>query len=138
MLRDLIIERLKTGVPALKRVSSAADLASAKADAKQFPCAYVMTLAEQGGEARYMTGLVAQRRIVKIGVVLAVKNVRDATGMAAGGDMDALRSQTDAALFGWRPDNDHEALIFSGGKLLALIDGEVWWQDEYTTEFDRR
>lgn len=138
MLRDLVIERLKANIPALRNVSTAADLASAKIDAKQFPCAYVLLLAEQGGAARYMTGLVAQQRIQRIGVVLAVRNVRDAVGSAASVDMDALRTQTDAALFGWKPDEAHEALIFSSGKLLALIDGEIWWQDEYTTEFDRR
>jgi len=138
MLRDLIIARLQTQCPSLKRVSTAADLASAKTDAKQFPCAYVLTLAEQGGAARYMTGLVAQQRNVRIGVVLAVRNVRDATGAAASADMEVVRVETDAALFGYRADEAHEVLVFSQGKLLALIDGEIWWQDEYTTEFDRR
>lgn len=52
--------------------------------------------------------------------------------------MDALRAQTDAALFGWLPDELHSPLVFSSGKLLGLLDNELWWQDEYTTEFDRR
>jgi hypothetical protein len=138
MLHDLIVAQIKTAVPELKKVSLVADLASAKADAKSFPCAYVLTLSEQGGLPRYMSGVVAQQRTARIGVVLAVRNVRDAAGTAAAGDMDALRAQVDAALFGWKPDEAHGALIFTGGALLALLDGEVWWRDEYTTAFDRR
>lgn len=136
-LSDLIVARLNT-IAELKKVGKAADLASAKTDAKTFPCAYVVTLAERGGEARYMTGMVAQQRTPRMGIVLAVRNVRDATGAAGSGDMDALRALTDAALFGWKPDEAHDALIFTGGALLTLLDGEVWWQDEYTTKFDRR
>ncbi len=138
MLRDLVIERLKADMPSLRKVGTAADLAAARTDAKQFPCAYVLTLSERGSSARFMTGLVAQQRIQRIGLVLAVRNVRDAAGAAASVDMDALRTQTDAALFGWKPNEVHDALVFESGKLLALIDGEVWWQDEYTTGFDRR
>lgn len=139
MIRDLIIAHLKAQIPTLKRVGSATDLASAKTDIKSaMPCAYVMQLAEQGGAIRYMTGVVAQKRIQRYAVVLMVRNVRDATGLAASIDMDALRLLTDAALFGWIPDATHSPLIFTGGKLLGLFDGELWWQDEYTTEFDRR
>lgn len=139
MLRDLVIARLKTQVPALKKVGMAIDLAAAKTDpSKAFPRAYVMTLAEAGGGNRYLSGFVAQKRTQRIGVVLMVSNVRDTTGETTGGDMDALRSLTDAALFGWSADDAHAPLIFARGSLLGLIEGQLWWQDEYTTEFDRR
>lgn len=139
MLRDLIIARLKTQVPALKRVGKAVDLAAAKADVSVvFPRAYVMTLGENGGTSRYASGTVAQKRVVRIGVVLMVKNVRDTTGNATSNDMDALRLLTDAALFGWEADAAHSPLIFNRGSLLGLVEGDLWWQDEYTTEFDRR
>jgi len=139
MLRDLIIARLKAQVSGLRKVGTAADLAGAQADTQnQFPCAFVLVLAEQGGAPRYMSGLTAQKRTPRIAVVLAVKNVRDMIGNASGGDMELLRQQTDAALFGWMPDGDHAPLIFASGKLMGLLGGELWWQDEYTTEFDRR
>ena len=139
MLRELVIARLRAQVPDLRRVGSALDLAGARAEIKgQYPCAFVMTVAEAGGPARYMTGRVAQKRTPRIAVVLMVRNMRDGTGLAASSDMDALRAQTDAALFGWLPDELHSPLVFSSGKLLGLLDNELWWQDEYTTEFDRR
>lgn len=139
MLRDLVIARLKAQVPALKRVGMAIDLAAAKADISvAFPRAYVMTLGENGGTSRYLSGAVAQKRSVRIGVVLMVKNVRDNVGAATTSDMDALRQVTDAALFGWGADDAHSPLIFMRGSLLGLAEGELWWQDEYTTEFDRR
>jgi hypothetical protein len=139
MLRDLVIARLKAQVPALKRVGMAIDLAAAKADISvAFPRAYVMTLGENGGTSRYLSGAVAQKRSVRIGVVLMVKNVRDNVGTATASDMDALRQVTDSALFGWGADDAHSPLIFARGSLLGLAEGELWWQDEYTTEFDRR
>lgn len=139
MLRDFIIARLKAQIPALKRVGKAVDLAAAKADVSvAFPRAYVMTLGESGGAIRYMSSTVAQKRVMRIGVVLMVKNVRDTIGSATGNDMDALRQLTDAALFGWAADTTHSPLVFNRGSLLGLVGGELWWQDEYTTEFDRR
>jgi hypothetical protein len=138
MLRDLIIAHLKAQVPSLKKVGMAMDLNAAMNETKQFPCAFVMSIAETGAANRYMTGAVAQKRTQRIAVLLAVRNVRDATGQAADTDMDALRSQTDAALFGWQANDTHSPLVFSAGKIMGLINGNLWWQDEYTTEFDRR
>lgn len=139
MLRDLIITRLKDQVISLRKIGKAADLASAMQDgSNQFPRAYVLPNAEQGGQPRLMTGAVAQRRTPRIGIVLVVKNVRDMVGDAAGSDMEALRLLTDEALFGWKPDDAHSALMFAGGRLLNISNGEVWWQDDYTTDYDRR
>lgn len=139
MLRDLVIARLKAQVPALKKVGMAIDLAAAKTDpSKAFPRAYVMTLAEAGGSSRYLSGTVAQKRTQRVGIVLMVSNVRDTVGIATSQDMDALRLVTDGALFGWGPDDAHSPLLFARGTLLGLIEGQLWWQDEYTTEFDRR
>ena len=141
MLIDLAITRLKAQVPALKAVGTAADLALARANAAasvQFPRAYVLTVAETGQNNRFLSGGVAQHRQVRLAVVLVVRNVRDASGVAAGGDMQTLRALTDAALFGYTPADFIEPLMFDAGKLLALQDGELWWQDEYLTSFDRR
>jgi len=139
MLIDLVIARLKSQVPNLKKVGTAADLGLAKGDASnQYPRAYVMVVAEHGSQNRYMTGAVAQERQVHLAVVLVARNVRDAAGAAAGADMEVLRQVTDAALFGWTPTEVHQPLVFSTGKLLTLLDGELWWQDEYATAYDRR
>lgn len=139
MLTELIIARLQAKVPALLFVGSAADVPSGATGMRnQVPCAYVYNMSESGTDSRYLTGMVAQKRQQRVAVALVVKNVRDMQGAAASQDMDALRVQTDAALFGWTPDAVYAPLIFVSGRFLGFKDGQLWWQDEYTTHFDRR
>lgn len=135
----LLIARLKASVPDLKDVQGGANLAALKEfPPARFPCAYVYVTAEQGGANRYMTGLTAQRRTQTLGVVLVVRNVRDAIGAAAQSDLDALRVKVDAALMGYIPAPEYEPLVFSRGALLSLGDALLWWQDDYQTSRDVR
>lgn len=140
MLSDLIIARLKAQVPALHYVGRAVDLTAAQKEMKpaMFPAAFVLPLSETGGAPRYMTGVVAQKRTAGFSVVLVVRNLRDLSGAAASSDIEALRQLTDAALFGWVPDATHNAMIYNKGAMICLLQEELWWQDEYSTSFDRR
>lgn len=135
----LTIDRLRTQCPQLKDVLPASDLAAIKEQPPlRFPTAYVLAVRESGSGNRYMTGAVAQRRQMTVAIMLLVKNVRDARGGAATTDMDALRILVDDALFGWLPSQEYEPLVFQRGSLMQMHGGELWWQDEYTTEYDRR
>lgn len=140
MIADLLVARLKLAVPLLRTVGKAADLTQAQqgAASRPLPCAYVVALGEQSADSFAATGATTQTRIPRLGVVLAVKKVRDLIGDAAGTDMDALRLQVDAALFGWLPEASYTPLLFTQGRLLGMLDSELWWMDEYTTETQRR
>lgn len=134
-----IIDRLKQQVPELRKVGISADLQSAQADTGNlFPRAYVMQVAEQGGANGGMTNAVIQERIQRFAIVLAARNVRDLRGESASADMTTLRDKVDTALFGWQPTPAHGPSMFSSGRLVALLDGQLWWQDEYTTATQRR
>lgn len=139
-LSALLIARIKSSVPALLDVFTGADLAALKeGQPLRSPTAFVFMLNEAGGANRYMTGAVAQKRSQQVAVVLAVRNVRDATGAKAQLDVDGLRAQVDAALFGWSPNAAiYDPLTFQRGGLVELSNGWIWWQDEYLTQFDRR
>jgi hypothetical protein len=52
--------------------------------------------------------------------------------------LDGLRVKVDAALFGWEPAAIYDPLLFVRGGLIELKDGVLWWQDEYSTQTDKR
>jgi len=138
-LSSLVIARIKAQVPELLDVLTGADLAAINTTPPlRYPCAYVYSLSESGNDNRYMTGMTAQRRTQAVGVLLLVRNVRDAVGHAAKVDLDALRIKLDAALFGYVPAPEYEPLIFTRGALVQLADGVLLWQDDYTTRRDHR
>lgn len=137
MLQNLIIARLLDKV-STRHIYAAASLAAVQAASPLMPAVFVLSTGEQGGDTRYLSGTVAQKRIASFTIISAVKNVRDAHGAAASSDMIQLRSQIDDALFGWTPDAAYSPIIFSQGASAGFIDQELWWQDHYSTLFDRR
>lgn len=137
-LTQLVAARLKLKVSGLGMVGDAADLASIRRETLQFPAAFVVLLADKGGQNGLNSGnSVSQRREQRLGVVLAVRNIRSGQGADALHEIDALRQQVDAALIGWQPGtgDTYDPVLFSAGKLLDMSNGEMWWQDEYLTAY---
>ncbi len=134
---DDIVTRLDTEVAALKLVGGAADFQNAaESNPKVTPAAFVIPL-EDMPTASETTALV-QRVFVTIGVVLVVRNVTDAKGVAAKQDLEALRVAVKEKLLGWEPAEGCDPLERGPGRLLAFRDGHMWWQDIYKTAyFDR-
>ena len=133
-LAALVAARLAAtaGVPGT--VGDAADLSSARGGTLTFPAAFVIPLAEAAGPNALGAGAVEQRRTVRVGVVLAVRNLRARGGEALQG-IEALRGAVDAALLGWPPADRYDPLLFGSGKLVSMEDGVMWWQDEYLTAY---
>lgn len=130
-----VIAHLKTAVPALVKVSGAADFAAAGADLKNsLPAAYVLPLAEKA-DASPLADAVLQRVGSRFGVVVAVSNLRDPRGENAHGALEPLRQAVIAALLGWPPSDAHEPVEFAAGRILSFTDGVLWWQDEFTTAY---
>jgi len=129
-----ILDRLNTHVTALRQTGGAADLAAARDDLRIAPAAYVIPLRETPGRNE-LGEAIWQRVTVRLGLVLAVRNVRDARGEAAAEDLEALRQSVRAALLGWAPAMGHDPLEYGGGRLLALTNAILWWQDDFTTAF---
>ncbi|MBP9800650.1 MAG: hypothetical protein KBD39_11105 [Sterolibacterium sp.] len=124
-------------VAALRRVAGAAEFqAAANAHPLAGPAAYVMLLGESPG-ASPLANAMLQRVEVSIGIALAVRNVADSTGAAAGDALDDLRAAMTAALLGWTP-TDAEPLYRGQGQLLAFKDGWLWWQDIWHTAYYER
>jgi hypothetical protein len=130
-----IVTRLKSQVPSLVMVGRAADFqVAAESNPPATPAAYILSLSEEATPSALASD-VAQRVALVIGVVLVVRNVADAQGLAAQADMDVLRAAVKAVLLGWPPIDDADPLERASSHLLAFRDGHMWWQDSYITAF---
>lgn len=146
--------RIKDVVEGVKFIGGAAAVAALKDTAISYPAVFVLTLSETGGANNLACMAVEQNRTQRLGIIIAVKNVKDASGNAAINDLQKLRLQIDDALTGWSPQlvdaitnlyNYYfkpvvwvDPVMFASGRLLSLADGVVWWQDEYVTNYLRR
>ncbi len=132
---DAVIARLEASVPLLKAVGGAAQFQNAAESLpKSTPAAFVIPL-EENPSGSAMGDMVIQRVAVTFGVILVVRNLSDAKGVAARQDMEALRAAVKAALLGWQPTADYDPLERGRSGLLAFKDMHMWWQDIYLTSY---
>lgn len=127
-----IRDRLKAMDPAIFRlVEDAAAFASLVGEPKTTPAAYVLVEEEQSGDNERMTGPVLQRVEADIAVVIITRNVSDAIGGAAAGDIDALKAVVRKALIGFVPTASQggDPLIHVSGNLLKAKNGHVWHRE---------
>lgn len=138
MLSDDVLTRIKAQVSGLQSTGIAANLAAIKRGTTKFPAVFVVPKSRRGNGNRYMTGVVAQKREVRVQIVMAVRNISGVAGGNAITDIEQLYDLVDAALFGWCPSAAHDPLMLVDGQMVEMQDGECWWIDEYVTAFDRR
>lgn len=129
------IARIDDQVVVLRNhVAGAAEFEAAKESIAHTPAAFVLPLRELAKENEQDTG-VLQRTSVRFGVLLAVRNVRDARGAASSQDLKALRASVFTALLGWAPTADHDPVTYAAGQIMLLSKGVLWWQDEFITAY---
>lgn len=127
-----LVDRLKAQVPALKRVAGVADLVAAKGSFTAFPAAYVIPERESASP-NALHGVHDQQIVEAFTVLHLVKNAKDATGLAAQGDLKALVDATRAALKGWQPTVNHTPADLVQGGPLELTDQILYWPETYQT-----
>jgi len=121
-------------------VAGAADLAALLGGAiRATPAAWVVPLAESGG-ANELIGALHQQLTVTVGVVVACRNVADATGDAAIAELTDLRRAVREALLNWTPADlpGGEPFRFLRGGLLSFANAIVWWQDQFQVRYTLR
>jgi len=128
-----IVTRLEGEVAGLKHVAGVLAYAQLKTQAPT-PAAYVLPLAEDARPSGTGTMLVRQLVIRRFGVLLAVSAKNDRHGSKAEDALDTLRGAVHAALLGWAPNTEHEPVSYLRGRLVDIVGGAVWWQDEYATD----
>ena len=130
-----LITKLKSDCPLLIQVGGAADFAQAKSVLKnKVPAGFVIPLADQASPNTSATIVVQQRVVQQFGVILAVSNLRDATGEKAINDLFLVRQQIFQKLIGWYPPSATNSMEFGGGNLMDMDDQVVWWQDNFSID----
>jgi len=131
---DLIATRIM-GAPGCQilTIGTGLDLAAAlKAPPAKMPAAYIWPVAATGAPN---TMINTHRQVITeaVGVTLALRRHGDALGARKVADLDQLSRWLRALLVGWQPDETHEPLSFDRAGLDAMVDGVVWWTEQFTT-----
>lgn len=123
------------GKAEFRKVAAAANFAAARDDMKNPPAAYVLPLSDTASANQLACGASLQQVREQFGVVLAVSNLRDATGMAAQVELERLRRLVIDALLGSVPGAGYEPVEYAGGNLLMMDTAVLWWQLKFTTGY---
>jgi hypothetical protein len=121
-------------------VAGAAALAGVmEGSIRSAPAAWLVPLAESGG-ANELIGALHQQLTVTVSVLLAVRNVSDAQGDAALGELATLRRTVRDSLLNWTPADlpGGEPFRFLRGGLLSFANAIVWWQDQFQVRYTLR
>ena len=135
---DLLMALTVSGSKAFNKVAGAANFAAAEEDLKNPPVAYVIPLADMAKPNDVMGMVVEQHVIERFGVILAVKNLRDARGDAVNAALESLRHLTISSLQGFQPTTDYDPVQYGGGRILKLDVATTWWQLEFITGYYQR
>lgn len=133
---DELKARIKAMVPAVKFVGEAADFQSAvESNPVATPAVFVIELEETAAPSKTSDVVVSQLVRAAVGIVLVVRNLSDAKGVAARGELRQLRQLVKDQVFGWQASPELDPFERGNSSLLAFRDGHVWWQDQYLTSF---
>ncbi|APE43654.1 hypothetical protein BOO69_09680 [Sulfitobacter alexandrii] len=131
---------IRTALPDLRAVGTAASFGALSAETVAWPSAYVIPLAESPGANRYQTEyLLSQRVLARFGVVWAVRDIGDRMGTVANGAIRAVRTAGIIAVCQHRPEDAETACEPVSGRLVSGIDrnGQLFWQDDFAVALNR-
>ncbi|MBC44149.1 MAG: hypothetical protein CML19_18180 [Pusillimonas sp.] len=140
MITDAIITHLTTALDGSYRtVAGALDLdrlakGRGGAAAVKAPAAYVVPQGDRSASNQVGIGETQQRLVERYIVVTALEAKNQRTAAQAEGELEVLRQTLRSALIGWQPDPGRMPMLFVTGRLLAVENGRVWWEDVFETD----
>lgn len=131
MLMAAVKARLLEPTPVIERVNGAAALAQLTERgqlAQAGTAAFVVPMGIGTGEPDIVTGLYRQPIDRLVGVVIALRNLRDGTGEDGFVELDPLVEGTIARLAGWAPAAAIGELRLVKGELIQIVAGTITYQ----------
>jgi hypothetical protein len=131
--------RLKNECPILKnKVYIVSDFDIKMPTSIQPPYAFLIQMEEQGGDIN--NGKLGQRSYSQemtgqIGVVVAVKSVKDLRGEENNNLLQEIRAEIHQALRGWTAPNTMSKTVFMAGKQTYYENLTTYWSDVFQTKF---
>lgn len=131
-----VVDRLASQVTSLLKVGGAIDFDRALQGLTIANSAFVIPLAEAPSPDEIgMMNSIEQEVETLFGVILAVRNLQDATGEAVQDVLDPLRTSLRSALLGWEPYTDYYPCVYAGGQLIGFREGILFWQDDFKSAY---
>lgn len=93
---------------------------------------------DEAAQANALNQGVHQQITVTLGVVYAVRDVRDAQGMNAADSLSTLRETVFTALLNQFPSGATDPLTYAAGGLLDFQNAILFWQDQFQTRYALR
>ena len=93
---------------------------------------------DEHAEANVLNQGVHQQITVTLGVVYAVRDVRDAVGQNAADSLATLRADVFAALLNHVPTGGCDPVTYVQGGLLDFQNAILFWQDQFQTRYTLR
>ena len=129
---SLVIARLAaTGL--FKQLGGAAEATAAMAGTVPIgdgPAAFVVPIADHPDRPLTDSGI--QAAVVTFGVLVMIRKASDPLGATALDPLKQLQNGLHASLLGWDGLDGFSALWWSGGRILELQPGALWWLEEYS------
>jgi hypothetical protein len=95
------------------------------------PCAFVIPLADRA-QTQTEQNIELQDLEERFGVVVAINNAQDRTGLKASLDVYAARTVIWKAILNWTPDPlVYKPIRYYGARLLAMNAGVLFWMFEF-------
>ncbi len=120
------------GLVPFREVAGAADLANILAGRVSAPGCYIYRH-QVRADANQLDDGVLQRVGEVYGVVIVVRNVRDARHGDSSDLSEAYGDVVRGLLLGWQPTASVDDFEYRGGRLVRLQYGYHYWQDDWST-----
>ncbi len=133
------VERLKDECPLLNnKVFVVSDFDIEMPTSIQPTYAFVIQMHEDGGDitnGKLNQRGYSQEMTAQIGVVIAVKSVKDLRGAENNNLLQEIRAETHEALRGWQAPNTTARVTFMAGKATYYKNLTTYWSDVFQTKF---
>lgn len=136
---DTVIIQLRTQTIATfnRRIHGAAEFAPiADLDKTDLPvpCAFVIPLADRA-QPQAEQNIQLQDLEERFGVIVALSNVQDRTGLTAAINVYTVREVIWKAILNWTPDeNAYKPIRYYGARLLSMNRAILFWMFEFYTQ----
>lgn len=130
-IEQRIRDQDKANNQVFRQVAGAADFSAIQRAHIDTPAVFVIRLNRDAGNNTAINAVV-QSVEPTFGVVLVVRNARDARGADSSDELEGYCAQIEGWLLGWKPAGSKRGLEYGGGDLLAFNDDRLFWQEIYS------
>jgi len=128
------INRIKIGIPTLRKVDGIIDLGLIENDTRETPAIWVIPGDERCDSDRRILAHTSQKCFIEVNIIYAIKNALDKIGKAGHVELQNYRQAVYNLIYGWVPPDANSAAVYLSGGLFHINDTTIWWKEIYQVE----